>query len=84
MSCPAIGTEQECPKIGTESECLIDGQLCSARGKDMKADAVGILWLDDEGNEHYEEIAVGDTKEVGSTLTWLHTVKEITVKHIGV
>jgi len=46
-----------------------------------KARAVGILWEDDEGNEHYEEIAVGDTKEVGSRLTWLHTVKEITVRH---
>ena len=46
-----------------------------------KARAVDILWEDDEGNEHVEEIAVGDTKEVGSRLTWLHTVKEITVKH---
>ncbi|GAH13215.1 unnamed protein product, partial [marine sediment metagenome] len=41
---------------------------------DMKADAVEILWEDDEGNEHVEKIAVGDTKEVGSRLTWLHTV----------
>jgi len=49
----------------------------------MKAAAVDILWKDDEGNEHVEEIAVGDTKEVGSRLTWLHTVKEITVKHTG-
>jgi len=47
----------------------------------VKADGVDILWEDDEGNEHVEKIAVGDTKEVGSRLTWLHTVKEITVKH---
>jgi len=46
-----------------------------------KARAVDILWEDDEGNEHVEKIAVGDTKEVGSRLTWLHTVKEITVRH---
>ena len=71
-----------CPLIGTEKECVIGGQLCSSRGPDQAA-AVDILWKDDEGNEHVEEIAVGDTKEVGSRLTWLHTVKEITVKHIG-
>ena len=80
MSCPAIGTEHECPKIGTESECLIDGQLCSSRTC-MKADAVDILWVDDEGNEEVEEIRVGTTKEVGSILTSLLTVKEITVRH---
>lgn len=68
-----------CPLIGTEKECVIGGKLCSSRGPDQAA-AVGILWEDDEGNEHVEEIAVGDTKEVGSRLTWLHTVKEITVK----
>ncbi len=72
-----------CPLIGTEKECVIVGKLCSSGGRGMKAAAVGILWEDDEGNEHYEEIAVGDTKEVGSTLTWLHTVKEITLKHTG-
>lgn len=81
MTCPAIGTERECPKIGTESECLIDGQLCSSRGWDMKADGVDILWEDDEGNEQVEEIRVGTTKEVGSILTSLLTVKEIVVRH---
>ena len=44
MTCPMIGTDQECPKIGTEKECVIDGQLCSSRGRDMKADGVDILW----------------------------------------
>jgi len=47
----------------------------------MKADAVDILWVDDEGNEEVEEIRVGTTKEVGSILTSLLTVKEITVRH---
>lgn len=42
-------------------------------------EAVGILRVDDEGTEHYEEISVGDTREVGHTLHWLHTVKEITI-----
>ncbi len=57
-------------------------EIGMARDTD-KAAAVDILWEDDEGNEHVEKIAVGDTKEVGSHLTWLHTVKEITVRHTG-
>jgi len=70
-----------CPLIGTEKECVIGGQLCSSRGKGMKADAVDILWEGDEGYEQVEEIRVGTTKEVGSILTSLLTVKEITVRH---
>lgn len=82
MTCPMIGTDQECPKIGTEKECVIDGQLCSSRGRDMKADGVDILWVDEfDGYEQVEEIRVGTTKEVGSILTSLLTVKEIVVKH---
>jgi len=69
-----------CPLIGTEKECVIGGQLCSSRGPDQAA-AVDILWEDDEGNEQVEEIRVGTTKEVGSILTSLLTVKEITVRH---
>ena len=45
----------------------------------IEVSAVGILRVDDEDTEHYEEISVGDTREVGHTLHWLHTVKEITI-----
>lgn len=46
----------------------------------MKATTIGILWVDDEGNETVEEIGVGTTKEVGSILTSLLTVKEIVIR----
>lgn len=48
--------------------------------KENKVAAIGILWKDDEGNETVEEIAVGDTKELGSILTSLLTVKEIVIR----
>jgi hypothetical protein len=47
-----------------------------------KTIGVDVLWLDDEGNEHLQTFDVGDTKEVGHTIHWLHTVKEITVREI--
>lgn len=48
----------------------------------MKAAAIGILWVDDEGNEQVEELSVGFTKEVGSSLISLLEVKEIVIRDV--
>lgn len=45
----------------------------------MDVKSVKILWEDDEGAEFVDKYEVGDTKEVGDRLTWLHTIKSITL-----
>ena len=42
----------------------------------MKAAAIGIHSIDDEGNEHYEEITIADTKEFGR---WTQTITQIEI-----
>ncbi len=61
-----------CPLVGTEKECLIEGQLCSI----ATVTAVGIHTVDDEGNKHYHEFTVDDTKEYGR---WTQTVTKIEI-----
>jgi len=42
-----------------------------------KAAGVGVLWVDDEGGEIFEELSVGDTREMGR---WTQTIKEIVIR----
>ncbi len=42
----------------------------------MKAAAIGIHSIDDEGAEHYEEITIADTKEFGR---WTQTITAIEI-----
>ena len=46
----------------------------------MKAAAIGILRVDDDGIERYEKITIGDeVLHDGGSLAWKETVKEIEI-----